>query len=245
MPKGMAAVVAVVLVVSMALPVPAQTPPSDDTTGQTQRSRGKQAREATRIAARLNEAATTYAEIVELTVADRADAVRLRVRSARVELRRLRPFVSEDVYAALERGMAEMEEAEARDNLTGTALAATENFKVIFTTMDGRMRRTPLAVWLHTYAAFKLVLHATAAEIDWPAVGQAVKESEKSWIALRRMVRDTNLRVLLSEIQSGLRDAVARSDVAGVKFAARLQIGSIGVLRDLFNRMAQAMARGR
>ena len=245
MPKGMAAIVALVLAMSIAPPAAAQTRSPDDTTGQVQRLRGKQVREAARAAARLNEAATTYAEIIELTVTDRPDAVRLRITSARAELARLRPIVSQETFAAFKKHFDEMVIAEANDNLTGAALAAAENFKVIFMAMDGRMRRTPLEVWQHTYAAFKLVLLATAARIDWPAVGQAAKESEKSWIALRRMVRDTNLRVLLSEIQSGLRDAVARNDAAGVKFAARLQIGSIGVLRDLFNRMAQAMARRR
>ena len=59
------------------------------------------------------------------------------------------------------------------------------------------------------------------------------------------MVRDTNLRVLLSEIQSGLREAVTRSDAASVKYGARLQIASTAVLRDFFERFARSMARGR
>jgi len=138
-----------------------------------------------------------------------------------------------------------METAEAKGNLNATALAATEAFKVVVTEMDPQMRRLPLEVSLQTYSAFRLVVLASAPQIDWPAVSQAAKDSEKSWIALRRMVRDTNLRVLLSEIQSGLRDAVGRNDAPSVKFAARLQVASTAVLRDFFNRMAQAMARSR
>jgi hypothetical protein len=138
-----------------------------------------------------------------------------------------------------------MEAAEDSGNLTATALAAAESFKTIIMAMNPQMRRTPVEVSLHTYAALKLVVLASASTPDWPAMVLTAKDSEKSWIALRRMVRDTNLRVLLSEIQSGLRDSVTRNDAAGVKFAARLQVGSTAVLRDFFERFARSMARGR
>jgi siderophore synthetase component len=245
MPKGMAALAGLILAVSLAMPVTAQTPPADDATGQVQRPRGKQAREAERIAMRFSEAATTYAEIINLCLTDRAPAVRLTIRSARGELTRLRPHLSEETSAALDQRLTEMETAEESGNLTAVALAATESFKIVVMAMDPQMRRTPIQVSLHTYSAFRLVVLASAAEIDWPAVTQSAKDSEKSWIALRRMVRDTNLRVLLSEIQSGLRDAVARNDATGVRFAARLQVGSTAVLRDFFERFARSMARER
>jgi hypothetical protein len=247
MPKGMAGVVALVfaLLLVHAPPTAAQTPPSDEATAETQRPRGRQAREAARAAAAFSNAASTYAEIVNLVLTDRTRAVRQSLNSVRGELKRLQPLVSEETHAALEKRLSEMESAEEKGDLTATGLAAAEAFKTVVTTMNPRMRRTPLQVSLHAYSAFKLVLLASAAQIDWAAVSQAAKESDKSWIALRRIVRDTNLRVLLSEIQSGLREAVERSDAASVKFAARLQVGSTPVLRDFFGRMARAMARGR
>jgi hypothetical protein len=244
MPKAMAAAVVLVLAMSIALPATAQTPPSDETTGQSQRSRGKQAREAARVAGYFSAAASTYAEIINFALTDRAPAIRLNLSSARGELKRIRRFLDEETAATLERRLEEIETAESSGDLTATGLAAAEAFKVVVTAMSPQMRRLPLEVSLHTYAAFKLVVLASAGEIDWAATSKAAKESEKSWIALRRMVRDTNLRVLLSEIQSGLRDAVARNDGPSVKFGARLQIASTAVLRDFFNRMAQAMARG-
>jgi hypothetical protein len=243
MPKGMAAVAGLIVAMSLVLPLAAQTPPADDATGQVQRGRGKEARDAARAATLFSEAATTYAEIVNLCLTDRAPAVRAAINSARGEFIRLRPMLKEETAAALEKRFDEMVVAEANGNLIATALAATESFKTIITAMNPQMRRTPVEVSLHTYSAFKLVVLASAPEIDWPAVTQSAKESEKSWIALRRMVRDTNLRVLLSEIQSGLREAVARNDAASVKFAARLQVGSTAVLRDFFERFARTMAR--
>lgn len=244
MPKGMA-VLALVLALSITLPAAAQTPSADEATGETERGRGKQAREMARAATRFSEAASTYAEIVNLALTERAGAVRINIASARGDLKRLRPYLDEETTANLEGRLDEMEAAEDDGDLTATALAATEAFKIIVTTMKPQMRRTPLQVSLHTYSAFKLVVLASAVEPDWAAVGQAQKQSEKSWIALRRMVRDTNLRVLLSEIQRGLREAVARNDAPGVKFGARLQIASTAVLRDFFQRVSRAMARRR
>jgi hypothetical protein len=244
MPKGMAAVAGLMMAMSLALPAAAQTPAPDDAAGQVQRGRGKEARQAERIGTLFSEAATTYAEIINLCLTDRTSSVRLAINSARGELTRLRPMLKEEAAAALEKQLSTMETAEAAGNLTATALAATEAFKTVITAMNPQMRRTPLEVSLHTYSAFKLVVLSSAAEIDWPVLTQAARDSEKSWIILRRMVRDTNLRVMLSEIQSGLRDAVARNDAAGVKFAARLQVGSTAVLRDFFERFARSMARG-
>lgn len=242
MPKGM---VAAIIAALMTSPAAAQVPPTDDSPQLAQRGAARPPREAVRAATALSEAATTYVEIVELTLAAKARAVRLRLNSARGELNRLRPMLSSETFGTLESRLAEAEAAETNGDLTGTALAATEAFKVIVTAIPAQMRRTPLEVSLHTYSAFKLVLLATAAEIDWPAVSQAAKESEKSWIQLRRLVRDTNLRVLLSEIQSGLREAVTRNDAASVKFGARLQIASAAVLRDFFTRFGRAMGRRR
>jgi hypothetical protein len=250
--KGMAAVFALVFAMSVALPSAAQTP-SDDTARQTERDRGKQAREAAEAAALFSEAASTYVEIVYLCSMSRPGAealhaslrrdVRVHLRSARRELMRLRPFLNEETAGTLNRRLQEMEAAEANGHLIATALAATESFRVIATAMRPEMRRIPSEVSLHTYNALKLLILASVGQPDWPTVVQTLKDSEKSWIALRRIVYDTNLRVLLSDTQSGLRQALKRSDAANIKFGARMQIASAGVLRDSFERMARAMAR--
>lgn len=247
MPKGIAAVAAVILAVSLIEPVSAQSPPpADDAIAQqAQQGRGQQARDAQRSAMQFSDAATTYVEVINLCLTNRNGAVRSALGSARGEFARLRPMLNEDAQKSLEARLGEMESAESSGNLTATALAAAESFKTIVTAMPPQMRHIPIEVSLHTYSAFKLVVLATAPQADWVAISQTAKDSEKSWIALRRIVRDTNLRVLLSEIQSGLRDAVARNDAAGVKFAARLQVGSTAVLRDFFERFARSMARGR
>jgi hypothetical protein len=248
MPKGMTAVAGLILAVSLVLPAVAQTPPADDAIEQQAqhgREGRRQAREAQRTANLFSEAATTYVEIINLCLTNRGGSVRSVLGSARGELTRLRPMLKEDVQHALETRLTEMDAAEGNGDLTATALAAAESFKTVVTAMNPQMRRTPVEVSLHTYSAFKLITFASASTVDWTAITRTAKDSEKSWIALRRMVRDTNLRVLLSEIQSGLRDSVARNDAAGVKFAGRLQVGSTAVLRDLFERFARSMARGR
>ena len=251
MPKGKTAVAGMILAVSLVLPALAQSqpPPADDAIAQQaqqgRESRGKQAREAQRAATLFSDAATTYVEIINLCLTNRGGSVRAVLRSASGELARLRPMLKEDAQKTLESRLGEMETAESNGDLTTTALAAAESFKTVITAMNPQMRRTPIEVSLHTYSAFKLVVLASAVQVDWPAIALTARDSEKSWIALRRMVRDTNLRVLLSEIQSGLRDAVARNDATGVKFGARLQIASTAVLRDVFERFAQSMARGR
>lgn len=241
--KGLLAAAIVALLIPA--PAAAQTPPDDGSLQLAQRSRGRLDREAMRAATTIAEAAATYKTIIATALRGRPDTVRLQLIQARATLPRLRPVLDDKAYAALESHVTGMEEAHAKDNAVGTALAATEAFKVVVTAIDPAMRRMPPEVALLNYAALKLTVLASAVEIDWPAIQATAKESDKSWIATRRYVRDGNLRVLLAEIQSGLRDAVTRNDAAGVKFAASLQIHSIALLQELFGQMARAMGRAR
>lgn len=247
MPKGLAAValvLALVLNLATAQLAVAQSPPATEGAENTPRGRAKQAREAMRAMAAFSGAAATYTDIVELTLDERTDAVRLRIATARGDLARLRPMLPDNAYELLEGRLAEVEAAHEKGDRTGTALAALEGFRTIVTSSDPRMRRMPVELSLQSYSAFKLMVLASTAEIDWPAIRLAAKDSEKNWIPMRRFLRDANLRVLLSKIQAGLRDAVARDDAHGVKFAANLQLASVALLQDFFQRFARAMARG-
>jgi hypothetical protein len=267
MPKGMA-VVALVLGLAINLvtppvaaqtppapaqtpPAAAQTPPASEGAEQSPRGRAKQSREAARqaretmrVMAAFSGAAATYTDIVELTLTERMDAVRLRIAAARGDLARLRPLLADEAFEQLETRLGEVEAAYEKGDRTATALAALEGFRTIATSADPRMRRSPVDISMHAYFAFKISILAATPQIDWGAVRQAAKDSEKNWIAIRRFVRDANLRVLLSRIQSGLREAAARDDAASVKFAASLQLASVPVLQDFFSRIAEAMARG-
>ena len=101
MRKGMAAIA---LVLGLAINLltaqlaAAQTPPSADGAEQSPRSRAKQAREAMRAMAAFSGAASTYTEIVELTLAERSDAVRFRIAAARGDLARIRPMLADDAF---------------------------------------------------------------------------------------------------------------------------------------------------
>jgi hypothetical protein len=223
----------------------AQTPPSGDSAEQSPRGRARQAREAMRAMAAYSGAASTYTDIAELTLAERTDAVRLRIAAARGDLARLRPMLADEAFELMEKRLGDVEAAHEKGDRTGTALAALEAFKTIATSTDPRMRRMPIELSMQSYSAFKLMVLASTPQIDWPAVRLAAKEAEKSWIGVRRFIRDTNMRVLFSRMQGGLRDAVARDDAAGVKFAASLQLASAAVLQDFFARFARSMAKGR
>lgn len=248
MRKGMAAIGLVLgLAINLATAqfAAAQTPPSGESAEQSPRAKARQAREAMRAMAAFSGAASTYTDIVELTLAERTDAVRLRIATARGDLARIRPMLADDAFELLEKRLGDVEAAQEKGDRTATALAALEAFKTLATSADPRMRRMPMELTMQSYSAFKLMILASNPQIDWPAVRLAAKEAEKSWIGVRRFIRDTNMRVLFSRMQGGLRDAVARDDAAGVKFAASLQLASAAVLQDFFARFARSMAGGR
>jgi hypothetical protein len=236
-------------------PQAGQPPQATEDADRSPRGRGRQAREAAKEAAKqardaqkvmaaFSGAAGTYTDIVELMLAERMDAVRLRIAAARGDLARLRPMVPDEAFSKLENRLGDVEAAYDRGDRTATALAALEGFKTILDSADPRLRRSPVEISLQSYNAFKMMVLTSADKVDWPAVRVLAKDSERNWISIRRFVRDTNLRVMLSRIQSGVRDAAARDDAAAVKFAASLQLASVPVLQDFVARIAQAMARG-
>lgn len=237
-------------------PAAGQTPQAVDDQDQSPRGRGKQSRQAAREAAKqaretqrvmvaFSGAAGTYTDIVELTLAERMDAVRLRIAAARGDLARLRPMLADEPFSRLESRLSDLEAAYDKGDRTATGLAALEGFRTILDSADPRLRQTPVEISLQSYNAFKMLVLASATSVDWGTVRLLAKDSEKNWISIRRFVRDTNLRVLLSRIQNGVREAAARDDAAGLKFAAGLQLAAVPVLQDFFVRVTQAMARGR
>jgi hypothetical protein len=222
MPKAMAAVFALVLAVSVAPRAVAQTPSSDT-------------RQQAAVA--FAEAASTYEDIVNLFLNNRTGAMQAALGSVREVLTRLRPSLNEHTAATLDRHLEEMQAAEAKGNLTTTALTAAESLKTVITAMDPQARRTPIELSMYAYWAYRLLILASDAKSNWPEVTQAAKEAENSWIRLRGTLRDANLRMLFEENQRGMREAVARNDAPGVKFAARVQIASTAVLGNFFDRM--------
>ena len=85
------------------------------------------------------------------------------------------------------------------------------------------------------YSGFKLSILAAGPTADWAAIGATAKDSDSNWSALAKNVRDSGIRDLAAAIQDGLRSAVARKDIEGVKFAAKLQLGIVDVLEDTSN----------
>ena len=161
MPKAMAAVFALVLAVSVAPPAVAQTP-SPDT------------REQAAVA--FADAASTYEDIVNLFLNNRTGAMQAALGSVREVLTRLRPSLNEHAATTLDRHLEDMETAEAKGNLTATALTAAELFRTVVTATPPRMRRTPIELSMYAYWAYRLVILASDAKSNWPEMMQSAKE---------------------------------------------------------------------
>jgi hypothetical protein len=72
--------------------------------------------------------------------------------------------------------------------------------------------------------------------MDWETITATATESDSFWSALDKRVKDTSIRNLVTAIQDGLRGAVERKDIHGVKFAAKMQLEAVDVLEQYFQR---------
>jgi hypothetical protein len=230
------AAAAAAITATMVLPCLAQTPGSSTRLRLAQTTATGSVKDANRNA-KLADAASIAEDLIDLALDGKADKVAEKVSAMRKALATLRPLIADDGFATVEGQVTEMEQASAKNDAVGAALAAVEAYRIIEKATDAARGPVPLEVAMIDYAGFKLSLLVARPEPDWTAVAVTAREADGNWAALAKKIQDASLRDLGSAIQDGLRGAVERKDINGVKFAAKMQLGVVDVLEGYFKRI--------
>jgi hypothetical protein len=193
--------------------------------------------------AKLADAASITEDLIDFALDGKADNVAERVAAMRKTLPTLRPLVSDGDVATLERQVTEMEQASTKSDILGTALAAVEAYRIIESATDPRRGPVPMEVAMIDYSGFKLSILAAMPAADWPAIAATAGEAERFWARLAKKIQDTSIRNLGSAIQVGLKGAVERKDINGVKFAAKMQLEVVDMLEQYFKGAYRSPAR--
>ena len=190
-------------------------------------------KEASRYA-NLANAASINEDLIGFSLKGNADKVAEKVAAMKEALPTLRSLLNASSFETLRRQLTEMEQASAKSDVFGTALAAVEAYRVIENAMGSAGRPSPIEVAMLDYTGFKLSILATTPDTDWPKIAATAKDSDSSWSVLDKSVKQTSIRNLVNTIQDGLRGAVERKDIHGVKFAAKMQLEVVDVLEQYF-----------
>jgi hypothetical protein len=185
---------------------------------------------------KLADAASITEDLIDAALGGKADKVAEKVAAMRKTLPMLRPLLDAATFDALARELTAMEQAMAGKDLPAIALASAEAYRIIESATDPAQRPVPIEVAMLDYSGFKLSILAAGPTAEWAAIEATAKDSDSNWSALAKNVRDSGIRDLAAEIQEGLRSAVARKDIEGVKFAAKLQLDIVDVLEGYFKR---------
>ena len=188
-------------------------------------------------------AASITEDLIDFALAGKPDAVVEKVGAMRKTFPTLRPMLSGSDAATLERQVIEMEQASAKGDITGTALAAVEAYRTIESATDARHGPVPMEVAMIDYSGFKLSILAAMPAADWPAITATAGEAELFWAELAKKIHDTSIRNLGGAIRAGLKGAVERKDINGVKFAAKMQLEVVDVLEQYFKGAYRSPAR--
>jgi len=164
----------------------------------------------------------------------KADKVAEKVAEMRNAYSTLCPLLNESTFETLGRQMTDMKQASSKNDALGTALVAVEVYRNIENAMDAAHRAAPIEVAMMDYLGFKLSILAAVQAADWVAIAATAKESDCSWSALVKMVQDASMRNLVGAIQGGLRSAVERKDIHGIRFAAKMQLEVVDVFEQYF-----------
>ncbi|MEA2991410.1 MAG: hypothetical protein QOD40_330 [Alphaproteobacteria bacterium] len=186
--------------------------------------------------AQLTDAASINEDLIGFALDGEAGKVAEQVAAMRKSLPKLRSFLDTAVFETLGRQVTGMEQASSQNDTLGAALVAVESYRVIETAMDTGSRPSPIEVAMLDYSGFKLSVLAAMQDTDWMTITATAREADTSWLALTTSVKDASIRNLVSAIQVGLRAAVERTDIQGVKFAAKMQLEVVDVLEGYFQR---------
>ena len=230
----MTAIACSALVLSTALAQSHQTGPTA-TVKLAQKTSPAPSKDATRNV-KLADAASINEDLIGFALEGKAGQVVEKVTAMRKALPTLRPLLSGSAFEALGRQLTEMEQASSKSDVFGTALVAVETYRVIENAMDTASRPSPIEVSMLDYSGFKLSILASTQHTDWSTIAATANDSDGSWSTPGKSVKDTSLRNLVQAVQNGLRGAVERQDVHGVKFAAKMQLEVVDVLEQYFQR---------
>jgi len=89
-----------------------------------------------------------------------------------------------------------MEQASAKNDVLGAALAAVEAYRNLEGAADVARSEVPREVPMMDYAAFKLSLLTMTPAVDWDVIAATTREADGNWAALAKRVHDTGLRNL-------------------------------------------------
>jgi hypothetical protein len=184
----------------------------------------------------LTDAASINEDLIGFALDGKTDKVAEQVAAMRKALATLQPFLDATSFEMLGRQLTEMEQASSKHDTFGTALVAVEAYRVIETAMDADSRSSPIEVAMLDYSGFKLSVLAAMQDMDWTTIAATANGSDHSWSVLTNSVNDHSIGNLVSGIQDGLRAAVERKDIHGVKFAAKMQLEVVDVLEGYFQR---------
>jgi hypothetical protein len=217
------------------LPARAQARQLDSTTTLqlAQKTPSEPAREGIRNQ-KLADAASINEDLIGFALEGKADKVAEQVAAMRKAHATLRPLLDHTAFETLTGQIIDMEQASSKKDALGTALVAVETYRIIENAMDAAHRPSPIEVAMIDYSGFKLSILAAVQAADWPTISATAKDSDGSWSALGKRVQDASIRNLVGAIQVGLRDAVERKDINGVRFAAKMQLEVVDVLEQYF-----------
>jgi hypothetical protein len=193
--------------------------------------------------AKLADAASITEDLIDFALDGKAASVAERVAAMRKTLPTLRPLLSDRDITTLEHQVTEMEQASLKSEVLGTALAAVEAYRTIESATDARRGPVPMEVAMIDYSGFKLSILAAMPAADWPAITATAGEAERFWAELAKKIQDTSIRNLGRAIHIGLKGAVERKDIDGVKFAAKIQLEVVDVLEQYFKGVYRSPAR--
>jgi hypothetical protein len=221
----------------MLLPALAQGPQSESLRLQLAQNASKSSINDANRNAKLADAASINEDLMTFALEGKGNRVVEKVVAMRKTLSTLRSLFDETAFEGLTRQINDMERASSQNDVLGTALVSVEVYRTMENAMNAVRRPYPVEVAMMDYSGFKLSILAAAPTAEWETIAATAKESDTSWSLLARKVQDNSMRNLVSAIQTGLKAAVERKDIYGVRFAAKLQLEVVDVLEQHFRRV--------
>lgn len=186
------------------------------------------------VAESLNDAASLFENIAELAINRETDPVANKLRAIDAAVGKWKELVPDQTYRDVTARLSEMSEAQKKGDFEGVALAAVEGYRTMLLAQAPAVLPAPVEVYMLDYTGIKTMALARTDTPDWQRLATIADEASNYWGKISPQIKQKALRKLMDTIIIGVKDAVGRSDVPGLRFVIKLQLDAVDLLEGDF-----------
>jgi hypothetical protein len=180
---------------------------------------------------KIGNAASDFENIARLAINGKSDSIPENLRIIVTAVYSLKTVLPVQTYQDLVDRLSDISDAKKNRDLEGVALAAAEGFRTMVLAQKPANLSAPIKLYMLEYTGLKALALTRTDSPDWQRLSAARDEAKEYWTEISPGIKRKAVTNLMNRIIVGIDRAIAQQDVPALKFAIKLQIDAVQLLK--------------